>query len=323
MCISVLSTAHPDYPFILLSNRDEFLSRPTAPAHWWDSPHEHVLGGRDLQRPERGTWLAITKDGRIAILTNFKEEGVEVAREKSRGGIVNAYITQPLNAAESVEQFVSRLIHDVGIHDVGGFTLLIGELRVPQDEKLPGLAVVSNRTESAEGLNKIATSTGKTLGLSNSHYGDASWPKVVQGEKLLQDAVTTSVDRQSSQYEQLESLFNILSTNNMPPQRNGEAREVYVQQMRNSIFVPPIGGETIDTQPADKIAAANGASLPSNGRVKVGEGSYGTTKQTVILVHKSGNVTFVERTLYDGEGKAVTGNERQRTFEFSIEGWSV
>ena len=38
MCIALLSTSHPLYPFIFLSNRDEFLNRPTAPP----------TGGRNL-----------------------------------------------------------------------------------------------------------------------------------------------------------------------------------------------------------------------------------------------------------------------------------
>jgi uncharacterized protein with NRDE domain len=136
MCIAIISTAHPDYAFVLLSNRDEVISRPTLRADWWDAPHDHVLGGRDLQRAERGTWLGITKQGRVAVLTNFREPGLEVAKDKSRGGIVNAYLSTPPGAREETEaEFVERLAKEVGVHDVGGFTLAFGRLRAAKGSR--------------------------------------------------------------------------------------------------------------------------------------------------------------------------------------------
>ncbi|KAK4910261.1 hypothetical protein LTR28_000064, partial [Elasticomyces elasticus] len=134
---------HPKYPLILLSNRDvsstltnylssltnlaqEFLDRPTAPAAFWDAPNSHVLGGRDLQRPVQGTWLGITKQGRIAVLTNFREEDQgNISAEKSRGGIPNALLTLPPDSDETIEQFARRLIEE-GVADVGGFSLAFG-----------------------------------------------------------------------------------------------------------------------------------------------------------------------------------------------------
>src|ERR1700753_1422475 len=130
MCIVLFSTAHPKYSLIVLNNRDEFLNRPTAVASWWDPPHSYVLGGRDLQRPERGTWLAITQQGRIAILTNFREDGDEHRNmAKSRGAIVNAYLANPPEKNESPQGFAKRLIEDVGVGGVGGFSLIFGELQ--------------------------------------------------------------------------------------------------------------------------------------------------------------------------------------------------
>lgn len=51
------------------------MRRPTYPAHFWpDEPH--LLAGRDALRS--GTWLGMTKNGRFAFLTNFREVGVAV-----------------------------------------------------------------------------------------------------------------------------------------------------------------------------------------------------------------------------------------------------
>lgn len=323
MCIALLSTAHPDYPFILLSNRDEFLNRPTLDADWWDAPNEHVLGGRDTQRQERGTWLGITKQGRIAILTNFREEGVEVTKEKSRGAIPNAYLTGASHAHESPKDFAARLIRDVGINDVGGFSLLFGELRAPKEGRIPGLSVLSNRSASAEDLKHIATKVGETHGLSNSHFGDRSWPKVVYGEQLLSQAIQQSLARDSSQTALINELFHILSIDKLRQREPGEDWDIYVRQMRNSIFIHPVKG---NAAPEDKAvqelkAGVNGTSTPDHGNVSITGAGYGTQKQTVVLVDRAGHVMFVERTLYDEAGTALQAKERERVFEFDIEGW--
>ena len=46
------------------------MSRPTAPAHFWQE-HPDLLAGRDLKGG--GTWLGVTRNGRAAWLTNFRE----------------------------------------------------------------------------------------------------------------------------------------------------------------------------------------------------------------------------------------------------------
>ncbi|KAK5169685.1 uncharacterized protein LTR77_005663 [Saxophila tyrrhenica] len=328
MCIALISTAHPAYPLILLSNRDEFLNRPTAPAQWWSSPHSHVLGGRDLQRAEQGTWLAITKQGRIAVLTNFREEGDTYhTADKSRGAIPNAYVTQPPERKEGSEDFARRLIEEVGVGDVGGFSLVFGELR-PWELKdgareFPGLSIVSNRSVKADDLVTIATAEGETHGLSNSHFGDRSWPKVVHGEELLNAAIEDDFkDGNRDQSGFAERLFEILSIDKLPKRKQGEAWDTYVRQMRNSILIPPVGGISAESKPADSMASGkDGVDTPDRGNVEVREFGYGTQKQTVVLVDNTGRVKFIERTLYDQEGRTVRVKDGQREFTFEIEGW--
>jgi uncharacterized protein with NRDE domain len=71
MCLIFISVnQHPDYKLIVAANRDEFYNRKTAPATFWrDQPS--ILGGRDLEA--NGTWLAMTKTGRISMVTNYRD----------------------------------------------------------------------------------------------------------------------------------------------------------------------------------------------------------------------------------------------------------
>lgn len=91
MCLILFSyQMHPDYRLILAANRDEFYNRPTDPLdHWAD--HPDVLAGRDLKGKE--TWLGITRTGRIAAITNFREPGVQIKMAPSRGILIRDYLT--------------------------------------------------------------------------------------------------------------------------------------------------------------------------------------------------------------------------------------
>lgn len=44
--------------------------RPTASADWWEDDPD-ILAGKDLVRG--GTWLGVSRKGRFAFLTNFRE----------------------------------------------------------------------------------------------------------------------------------------------------------------------------------------------------------------------------------------------------------
>ncbi|KAI9704520.1 MAG: hypothetical protein M1820_005594 [Bogoriella megaspora] len=312
MCIALMTTAHPHYPFILLNNRDEYLNRATAPATWWSAPNVHVLGGYDLEREEKGTWLGITKQGRVAVLTNFKEEGQPLRASKSRGGIIKEFLTTLPESVETTEKSAERLIVGYRNQDVGGFSLALGQVNPSKSQGEPGLAIISNRTPDVTGATWIATAPGMIHGLSNSHYGDRTWPKVTQGEQMLAAAVKESVNKREKEDKFIERLFQILCTNTMPRRRSDESWEAYLYQLRKSIFIPALSPASDQHKSADEIAAANGTEKLSSSS----GAAYGTQKQTVILVKADGRVVFVERTLYDQRGRPVEKSEGERRFDF-------
>lgn len=252
------------------------------------------------------------------MLTNFREEGQQFSGVKSRGAIVNSFLTLSPESTETPKEFARRLVEDVGVTDVGGFSLCFGQLQRPSrnDGTHKGLAIVSNRTPDTDGIVWIAEGPGETHGLSNSHYGDLSWPKVVHGQQLLRQLVYAHDARKSDKADLIARLLDVLSIDTLPKIQKDESWETYIRQLRNSIFIPRVGGEGTEGNSADELHAAR-----STEPVTSSQGSYATQKQTVVLVDLDGHVTFVEKTLYDEQGDPLNEDDAVETFEFDIEGW--
>ncbi len=90
MCLILLAwQAHPDYPLLIAANRDEYFARPTAVAGFWaEAPH--LLAGRDLRGG--GAWMGITRSGRFAALTNYREPEQQRPAAPSRGRLVSDFL---------------------------------------------------------------------------------------------------------------------------------------------------------------------------------------------------------------------------------------
>jgi uncharacterized protein with NRDE domain len=149
---------HPNYRLILAGNRDEFYARPAQSAAFWaDDPN--VLTGKDLQGG--GTWFGITRTGRLATITNYRDPESIKMNAPSRGLIISRY----LSSTEDPQSYLKELIKDAGQHN--GFNLLLGD----KNE----LFWFSNK---GDGIRKL---TSGIYGVSN-HLLDTPWPKVVSGK---------------------------------------------------------------------------------------------------------------------------------------------
>lgn len=163
MCLIFLSLdQHPRYKLILAGNRDEFHHRPTAPAGFWPEAPD-LLAGRDLEA--NGTWLGVTRKGRISLLTNFRDPANISATAPSRGHLVSDFLIR--------EQRPKEYVHDVASRGsrYNGFNLIVGT----PDE----LWYYSNY---GNGVQPLAPGFH---GLSN-HLLNTPWPKVERGKALLQ-----------------------------------------------------------------------------------------------------------------------------------------
>ncbi|KAK5939901.1 hypothetical protein PMZ80_008283 [Knufia obscura] len=321
MCIALLSTAHPKYKLILLDNRDEYINRPTAEATWWPS-HPDVLGGRDLLREVQGTWLGVTKSGKIAVLTNFREDVTPPKTAVSRGEIIKKYLTEDVGGTE---QFVTDVVNQGVARDAGGFSLVCGY--VGKGEQL---AVISNRAKSGGEVPWVCGDVVQTVGLSNTSFGDRTWPKVVDGEELMLKAIRENVRDGKHEDELISSFMTLLSDDALT--RKGldpkEGIQTHIFELRNTICVPPLGRLDEPDLPADEIAAAKNDEVTkvlgnrenANDNKQLGvSGVYATQKQTVVLIDQAGRVRFVERTLFDNDCKPVSGEEGTIDITFQIE----
>lgn len=250
---------------------------------------------------------------------------------------MTAWLTAPKR--ESTNEFVHRLLEGNGVKGVGGFSLFCGKLRKRKDAgqlEVDPFAIISNRCGTADDVPWVAERRGEVYGLSNTAYTDPDvWPKVEIGKEKLLQAIDEAVSESASEDEFTKKLFSVLDTDTLPPP-NGRSFEEYISELKNSIFIPSIGtAEPVASMPKnDTIASGNPseatkeamedldeAERPAPIQPHVMSGVYGTQRQTVLLVDWNGKVSFIERSLYDEQGRPIKRGEADIKFEFEIEGW--
>ncbi len=163
MCLIVIAhRASSTFPFVLAANRDEDYDRPALPAHFWrDAPN--VLGGRDVK--QGGSWLALTRGGRIAAITNVR--GAENPEGRSRGLLVRDFVESSI-APESFAQRIEGGAY-AGFHLIAG---IIGG----------DLVAVSNAGGG------VRTWPDGVHGISNGPPG-VLWPKVERAAAHVRDLI--------------------------------------------------------------------------------------------------------------------------------------
>jgi len=157
-------------PLLLLSNRDEFYDRPALPLHWWEGEFSDVLAGKDQQAG--GTWLGVSRNGRLAALTNYRTAQPARANTPSRGELV----AQFLQGNTDSRRYLPAL--SVRADEYNPFNLLVFD-----GQQLMGL-----ESRSAE---VIAFEPG-IGGVSNANF-HTPWPKLTNLQKGLQASIESGI----------------------------------------------------------------------------------------------------------------------------------
>ena len=137
MCIVALAWQVLDeLPVCLISNRDEFYHRPSSLLHQWSD--SSIIAGQDLQ--SGGTWMGVTKAGRWAIVTNYRDGADKQSYPTTRGNLIQAFLESdqiPIRFAQELEK---------SQREYAGFNLFIGD----QQQAV----YMSNRGEAPQVLSK-------------------------------------------------------------------------------------------------------------------------------------------------------------------------
>ena len=188
MCLILFAyKVHPKYKLMVAANRDEFYQRPTAPVHYWEDDPE-ILAGRDLEK--LGTWMGVTKTGRFAALTNYRDPKEVTLGKRSRGELV----ANALQYKGDIKEYMQGLVRNNDTYP--GYNLLAGD----SDE----LYYYSNVGK------ELITVTPGIYGVSN-HLLNTTWPKVQTGKEGLVSILN------SNQEDLVEPLLTLLQKADQAP----------------------------------------------------------------------------------------------------------
>lgn len=188
MCLILFATqAHDRFSLVVAANRDEAYSRPSEAAGWWPNDAQ-ICAGRDLEHG--GTWLGVSRSGRFAAITNYRQGPANRTSKRSRGELTRRF----LEGSESPAAYLRGL--EAHSQEYNGFSLLVGE---------PGnVWFYSNRSTTPQ-----AVPPG-VHGLSN-HLLNEPWPKVRRGTEALRSLMRTTPEHL------VDKLFELLADKTPAP----------------------------------------------------------------------------------------------------------
>ncbi|HEV2702122.1 MAG TPA: NRDE family protein [Steroidobacteraceae bacterium] len=189
MCLLVMAwRAHPRYRLVVAANRDEFHARPTAPMGiWHDLPD--ILAGRDLSA--QGTWLAVDRQRRFGIITNYRDLQAGHPEAPSRGGLIPGWLRERSGPAA----YLAHVARDASAY--AGFNLLLNDAE--------SLCYASNRApEFSTAL------TPGVYGLSNLLL-DTPWPKLTRVRAKFEQWLAVQPPVAAPPEAASETLFALLA----------------------------------------------------------------------------------------------------------------
>ena len=182
MCLIIFSyQQYKNWPLIVAANRDEFYSRPSDPAGFWENA-SHIIAGRD--QLHGGTWLGVDRSGRFSAVTNYRDPSVDKINTFSRGTLVSNFLLGNKPAEHYLHEVKQQC------HRYNGFNLLAGGVS--------GLFYLSSPT------GELTLLTPGLYGLSNGLI-DSACPKLKKGKAQLGKIL------QSDNHVSSNKIFDLLS----------------------------------------------------------------------------------------------------------------
>ncbi|KAG8364456.1 hypothetical protein BUALT_Bualt19G0130700 [Buddleja alternifolia] len=323
MCIAVfIWNSHPLYPFLLLLNRDEYHNRyvciylcchhfslfcPTRALGWWEDGE--IVGGRDGEAG--GTWLACTRAGKLAFLTNVREIRPSTSLLKSSRGHLplrffkvcvcvcvcsfnccfslfcpvsqqirsstiyyNSCVVDILQSEKSPEEFAEELVGEVDQYN--GFNLIAADLRSMS------MVYITNRPKD-DGLSVAQVSPGIHV-LSNAKL-DTPWPKAERLRHSFEEVMRKYCEAEISMEDITEKLMNDTT-------KDDESKLPHIYPPEFEYLLSSIFVEAADTP----------------------LGRYGTRSTSGVVLRRSGEISFYERNL---EGDSWKEQTRVMTYAFT------
>lgn len=172
----------PERPtrLLLIANRDEYHARPSTPLHWWADAD--ILAGRDEQAG--GTWLGVSRSGRLAALTNHRDPRQQRSAAPSRGELVSAFLQRDISARDYLSQLADRADH------YNPFNLLVFD----------GSSLLGLESRHAK---VIALQPG-TGAVSNADFS-TPWPKLTRLQSSLHSLLQHDAGRDAKLLELLHN----------------------------------------------------------------------------------------------------------------------
>ena len=263
MCITFFyvnrAPAAGSFRLVVAFNRDENLDRVTEPVRWKDG----VLCGRDMTPgKEGGTWLGISRSGRVGMLTNITTGKFAVKDAKGRGHLVIDYLQ---NDDLTAQEYLNKVAESTAKYSP--FNLCLFEPRRDGSRAYDAhyyCRGAEGHPVESEGPRPIPSGV---TGLSN-HPRSRPFQKTEHGEKMMKRLVSEAATDTSDKTLLIRRLYSLLMDNE--------------KQYPDAQMSSQCGGDEELVQDLSSIF------------VTAPERNYGTRMQTIVLVDYEGNVTFEE-----------------------------
>jgi uncharacterized protein with NRDE domain len=271
--IAIAWRAHPDFPLVILMNQDGAHNEAVSPAAWWAEKPE-CFASKDAAG---GTSLGITRDGRYAAATSFRDNQPIDTTLPTIGQLPIDYLC----SEDAPVAHVRRFMRNRGSHPP--FNLIVGSTRqayyAGTNTRLP-LALT-------QGVHTISN------GLL-----DEKWPKCVQLEQLFGAYLKT--------YGGFTILLGMYPTLASTPARDADflakpaSKEITQDEIASAAFTMLADSTTYESGLPD-----TGVSEDEEERLSacfvIGK-EHGTRTSSVLIMGRDGQVRFEERS-FDAAGE--------------------